>query len=231
MSDDTTSLYRHFAADGSLLYVGISLSWPTRTKAHVRGSRWFEQVAKVEIERFPTRTEALDAEREAIKREKPEFNVVHNRAHDAPARNARPAFNAAAVCDDPALRAIKGPGAIVGPALVYRDDLISVMVAHGEFGTAGELTELVLGNYQPDPPEWAMEMCAMVLTVSGPNDITMDNARDIRAEVIRKLRGHVQSVEAYDTDLALAVAYASRFPSEKSRKILNDVAVERGVQP
>lgn len=74
-----TCLYRHFDADGSLLYVGISLSWPERTKAHAQKSRWFSHVAEVKIERFPTRQEALDAEREAIRREHPKFNIVHNR--------------------------------------------------------------------------------------------------------------------------------------------------------
>lgn len=79
-------LYRHFAADGELLYAGISLSWPTRTKSHVRGSPWFDQVAEVKIEKFATRQQALQAEKEAIKTEKPRFNVIHNR----PSQKAKP---------------------------------------------------------------------------------------------------------------------------------------------
>jgi predicted GIY-YIG superfamily endonuclease len=225
-----TSLYRHFAADGSLLYVGISLSWPDRTKTHAQRSKWFEQVAKVEIERFTSRQAALDAEREAIKRERPQFNIVHNCRKDAPPK--RVAGETRRVVDrvsaDPVLRAIVGPHAIVGPALVYRDDTISMMVAHGEFGTDGDLIEVVLGELSPDTPEWT-QTCPVVLVLRRPNEITMSQAQDIRLDLLKKLRGRLREVQAFDTDLALAVAYASQFPSEKSRQVLNGVAIERGV--
>src|SRR5690348_12204641 len=83
-----TSLYRHYARDGTLLYVGISLSWPARTRAHAHYSEWFAQVTRVEIELLPSREAALTAEREAIKAERPKFNVVHNR--QSPAGAAKP---------------------------------------------------------------------------------------------------------------------------------------------
>lgn len=217
----TTSLYRHFADNGSLLYVGISLSWPARTKAHASGSRWFDQVTKVEIEHFPTREAALDAEREAIKRERPAFNIVHNGRTATPRKMRKPAKSA-----DPLLSAIEGPVAIVGPALVYQDDIISVFVAHGEPGTTGKLTEIVLGELAPDAPEWA-HACDTVLTLSKINCLTKTQADEKRGEIVRKLKRHLQSVEVFNTDTALAIAYASRFPSEKSRKVLDDIAVER----
>lgn len=220
----STSLYRHFADDGGLLYVGISLSWPARTKAHVYGSRWFDQVARVEIERFPTREAALEAEREAIRREKPKFNVIHNRGPAVTVRGERRQLRSHG--GDPLLQGIAGPDAIVGPALVYRDDVISVMVAHGESGTAGKLTEIVLGKLIPDMPEWA-GACDTILTISRPDEITIDQARQTRNEIVRKLKKHLRSVEAFDTDIALAVANATRFPSEKARQILDEVAVER----
>lgn len=220
--DTPTSLYRHFASDGALLYVGISLSWPARTKAHAKGSRWFEQVAKVEIERFADRASALDAEREAIKREKPKFNVIHNRK--VKSATSRPTKRK--VSNDPLLRQIIGPDAIVGPALVYANDAISVMVAHGTAGTAGDLTELVLGEYLGESPEWA-SVFQTVMVIRNANQITMDEARQTRREVLAKLRAHLRSVEAYDTDLSFAVAYASLFPSAKSRRILEEVAAEK----
>lgn len=74
-----TSLYRHFASDGTLLYVGISLSWFERTRAHAAHSDWFSRVCRVEIEWFPSRAEALVAETIAIKAEKPLFNLHHNK--------------------------------------------------------------------------------------------------------------------------------------------------------
>lgn len=218
----STSLYRHFANDGSLLYVGISLSWPQRTKAHAKGSRWFEQVARVEIENFPTREAALDAEREAIKREKPAFNVIHNRASPAPAREPIQRHS-----NDPLLRTIHGRDVIVGPALVYRDEKISVMIAHGDFGTEGTLTEVILGEYVEEvDPSW-YDHCASIMVIRRGDQLTINEAHETRDDIIQKLRRHKRKVEFYSTDIALAVAYAAQFPSEKSRKILDDVASER----
>ncbi len=72
------ALYRHFAADGSLLYVGISVRPLTRLGEHEE-SRWIDKVSRVDMERFPTRDAAIDAERNAIVSERPIYNIVHNR--------------------------------------------------------------------------------------------------------------------------------------------------------
>jgi predicted GIY-YIG superfamily endonuclease len=218
-----TSLYRHFDAEGSLLYVGISLSWPARTKAHAHGSRWFDMVAKVEIERFDTREAALDAEREAIKREKPKFNIIHNRDTKAPAVK-RPIRNREF---DPVFNVVTGSDAIVGPVLNYRDDMLSFMIAHGEAGKPGELSEVVLGEWLQDIPEWAWA-ADTVMTIRSANHITLDEARAKRSEVIAEMKKHLRTVEAFDTDIALAVANAARFPSPKAMQILDEVAVEKG---
>lgn len=74
-----THLYRHFDKDGDLLYVGISLSTVHRLGQHQENSHWFESITRVEIERFPTREAALQAEAMAIKHEKPLHNVMHNK--------------------------------------------------------------------------------------------------------------------------------------------------------
>jgi excinuclease UvrABC nuclease subunit len=68
-------LYRHFGDDGTLLYVGISLSAIQRLAQHRDHAHWFEQIKRVEMQQFPTREEALAAEREAIAREQPLFNI------------------------------------------------------------------------------------------------------------------------------------------------------------
>jgi hypothetical protein len=228
----STSLYRHFAEDGTLLYVGISLSWPARTRQHAQTARWFDQVAKVEIEHFPTREAALGAEREAIKREKPQFNIMHNRGSEPGApkvwgsawRREKRHF------DDPLLKSITGPDAIVGPALVYGEDQVSLMVAHGEPGTVGNLTEVQLGRFADiEPPEWA-HLAASIISIRRANDITLEEAREVRGEIVAKLREHLRKVDICETDLSLAVAYASTFPGPKSRKVLDDIAVERGAR-
>ena len=70
-----TQLYRHFADDGVLLYVGVSLSTIARLRSHQK-SAWFNRIAKITIERFPNRKVALKAERRAIRKEAPVYNVV-----------------------------------------------------------------------------------------------------------------------------------------------------------
>lgn len=69
-------LYRHFAADGQLLYVGQSLNAIGRLVDHRYRAEWFHAIAKVEIETFENRQSALDAERAAIVNENPAYNIL-----------------------------------------------------------------------------------------------------------------------------------------------------------
>lgn len=73
------ALYRHFDCAGQLLYVGISLCPFTRTRQHGMAADWFDDVVRVEIERFETRSQAQAAEWRAIKNEHPMHNQTFNR--------------------------------------------------------------------------------------------------------------------------------------------------------
>lgn len=68
-----TALYRHFDAEGALLYVGISLSPLYRLASH-RQAAWVERIASITLEWMPTRAAAEAAELEAIRGERPQFN-------------------------------------------------------------------------------------------------------------------------------------------------------------
>lgn len=70
-----TELYRHYNGEGSLLYVGVSLSAINRFIQHKQISDWSSQVAKIEIEVFETREDALEAETLAINNENPAYNI------------------------------------------------------------------------------------------------------------------------------------------------------------
>ena len=74
--DDPCELYRAYGADGALLYVGISASAIARMMEHRRSAMWWPEVRRLDIEPFATRTEAIDAEREAVASERPLFNVL-----------------------------------------------------------------------------------------------------------------------------------------------------------
>lgn len=68
-------LYRHFAADDTLLYVGISLTILQRTISHRGGAAWYDQIVKITIETYDTREAAFTAETLAIQNERPLYNI------------------------------------------------------------------------------------------------------------------------------------------------------------
>jgi predicted GIY-YIG superfamily endonuclease len=70
-----TTLYRFYAADDSLLYVGITHRVEGRFSVHKKEKPW-DQIARVTLEHFPSRDEALRAESLAIQSEKPQWNIV-----------------------------------------------------------------------------------------------------------------------------------------------------------
>lgn len=69
------ALYRFFAPDGALLYIGISIRPMDRWQKHKRRAAWWPLVGAVTVEWHPTERTALDAEDAAIKAEHPAFNV------------------------------------------------------------------------------------------------------------------------------------------------------------
>jgi predicted GIY-YIG superfamily endonuclease len=82
------ALYRFFAVDGTLLYVGISLNPGARWKQHRADKPWWSEVANVTIEHHPNRDSVMNAEREAIKAERPRYNRVHNQTPESGRRMA-----------------------------------------------------------------------------------------------------------------------------------------------
>lgn len=68
------SLYRYFAEDGALLYVGISHN-PFHRETQHRHKKPMQCVRYIELEWFSSRAKALAAEGFAIKRERPAWNI------------------------------------------------------------------------------------------------------------------------------------------------------------
>lgn len=71
----TTTLYRHFDGDGTLLYIGVTGNPARRMLAH-RRQPWWPAVERTEQEQYDTRAQALDAEFVAITTEHPLHNIV-----------------------------------------------------------------------------------------------------------------------------------------------------------
>lgn len=74
-------VYRIFAEDGLLLYIGSTLDLPTRLQRHSYGAKWFPLAHRVELEEFESREAALVAEREAVRRENPAGNAKWTKRH------------------------------------------------------------------------------------------------------------------------------------------------------
>jgi predicted GIY-YIG superfamily endonuclease len=83
-----TALYRFYGADGELLYVGITNRLQKRWREHSRhyAATWWPKVRSNTVHWYPNRTEAGRAEREAIRTEKPLYNVMHTGRHNVPIR-------------------------------------------------------------------------------------------------------------------------------------------------
>ena len=75
-SSQKITLYRYFDSEGLLLYVGITGDNTKRQSAHKRSSFWFGEICSATFEHFDTRTEAEQAETNAITREKPMYNIA-----------------------------------------------------------------------------------------------------------------------------------------------------------
>lgn len=70
------TIYRFYAADGALLYIGQSTKAYERVRQHAKGKDWFPEASSVTFERVPA-AEVLRREAEAIRAERPRYNIVH----------------------------------------------------------------------------------------------------------------------------------------------------------
>jgi predicted GIY-YIG superfamily endonuclease len=77
---ERTALYRFFAEDDSLLYVGIAYDPDARQRQHAKSASdtWWPLAARRTDEWFEAREAADRAEIEAIAKERPRFNVRDN---------------------------------------------------------------------------------------------------------------------------------------------------------
>lgn len=74
----THYLYRLYDADGGLLYIGQSNDPWQRFRSHRHDSAWWvHRAVRGRISVFPDRAAAKAAEREAIKAERPRYNIHH----------------------------------------------------------------------------------------------------------------------------------------------------------
>jgi len=90
----TQILYRHYDAANTLLYVGVSLNALLRLQQH-KTSHWFDDITRVDIQKFASRQEVLEAERVAITSEHPVHNIKRPKPKSAKAIKAEKLADAA----------------------------------------------------------------------------------------------------------------------------------------
>jgi predicted GIY-YIG superfamily endonuclease len=77
-------LYRFFDRTDALLYIGITMDFEKRMAAHRKTKRWWPAVSSITLEHLDNRYDALAAETDAIKTEKPLYNEAQNEMVQAP---------------------------------------------------------------------------------------------------------------------------------------------------
>jgi len=96
----SAQLYRHFDAAGDLLYVGCSSNAIRRTEQHEAQAHWFPDVATITVQHFASVSEALSAEKAAIRAEGPKYNVRGKLPELQQTAEDREEWNAMALAED-----------------------------------------------------------------------------------------------------------------------------------
>lgn len=166
-------LYRMYDNAGQLLYIGITGSLSQRFTSH-HEKPWWPSVADVTVEMHPNRAAVLDAEKAAIRDEKPLHNVVHN---GTPPPTTRPAGGTQLRCGD-----------VVALGL---DDYTCPV------GVITELTEtyLILDLYSWFTGDFGYDEALVDLD----RIVGIRKARPMGAEAAREL-GYRRGQTVYDTD-------------------------------
>lgn len=79
-ADRPHCVYRLYAVDRSLLYIGCTLDFPKRLARHQRRQPWAGEIATWAVQWFDAQAPALAAEEAAIKAEAPRHNAMYNGA-------------------------------------------------------------------------------------------------------------------------------------------------------
>jgi hypothetical protein len=74
---ERTAVYRLFASDAALLYIGVAKDFGVRWKRHAHAQPWWSEVQRQTVDWYPDRELALAVEKDAIRSERPLYNVIH----------------------------------------------------------------------------------------------------------------------------------------------------------
>jgi excisionase family DNA binding protein len=144
-------VYRAYGDDGRLLYVGMSDNVENRLQQHrVNNAAWFDHLANVTVEQHPDRISAEAAERNAIRSERPLYNVSGSGRTQSPIQIARIVEKVKAEVDDGLLYTPTDAAAKLNRSLTFVQLLI----------TSGELRSMKIGRRRRIPGDALKEYAA-----------------------------------------------------------------------
>jgi excisionase family DNA binding protein len=146
-----TYLYRCYGDDGRLLYVGMTDNVERRLQSHrVDKSAWFEHLANITVEQHPDRISAEAAERNAIRSERPLYNVSGSGSAQSPIQIAAIVERIKAEVDDDLLYTPYDAAAKLNRSRTTIQILTS----------SGELRSMKIGRYRRIPGDALKEYAA-----------------------------------------------------------------------
>lgn len=74
-----TLLYKMFNSDGEIIYIGITCCYEVRMREHRNSKFWWDEVDSITTRKYSNRIKALEAEKRAIKKYNPVYNIIHNK--------------------------------------------------------------------------------------------------------------------------------------------------------
>jgi len=79
MIEKENILYKIFNCDNEIIYIGITIDFQSRIKDHKYTKDWWSEVSYIRKTKYKNRFKVLEAEKRAIKKYNPVFNIQHNK--------------------------------------------------------------------------------------------------------------------------------------------------------
>lgn len=186
-TDGPTYLYRFYTDMFDLLYVGITSSLVDRFEQHMKAKDWWSDVRHIDIARYPTRDEAIVAEKAAIRDERPIHNVQFG---TAPPASVRMPNRSRVICSPADLAFIKDTLSLSAQQLA---DL---------FGVTRQAVSKWLVKGVPESRAWEITRAANVVEASA-RATTGTLSHDIRRPITTDGRSALDVARSSDNGLSV----------------------------
>jgi predicted GIY-YIG superfamily endonuclease len=192
--DQLHALYR-YRGDGKRqppLYIGRTNNPIRRTEEHRRSKPWITETVRIDVERFSADAIA-EAERQAIRREQPIYNIQHNDGR------LRVGITAEVTLSPPSPESIAAMLAMIlvaGMAAVWAFDFLANWNVKRRAERAGQQVELPPPRnlFTQDPQHWSARRLQSLVTLAAPTMGELEERELRRQEELDRLSELTQGV-------------------------------------